>query len=744
MRFVLAILCSVFALSAAAETVRIRASEDGRSTRLVIAFKERPGWSVQKRGVGYRVHFASVAPIEFDLSRIFQDVSRDRLADARAIGNNTLEIELACRCDVSPSEAGEAALVLDIHTIVRRPADMSVASPILYPPDPTETAKVLPFRERQSFSVPSMPSRPGLLPLPAAPDPITLHAPRAIGSAFGQRPEMSDAAIDMLAHALARAASQGLVDAALEAARQHGSSPTQLPDRPDPRGNLSVATGFDGAIPSDLAAIPPTPSGRTCIPNQQIDVASWGEVDAAPLLGRLRTEAIAEDGSVTSKGASALARYYIFLGFGAEAKNASAFMRTSRDREIIRALADIMDRGKSAADVLRGQVGCEGLVSLWALLALPPDLSLVPESTDDALAAFSALPPHLRTHLGPLLSERLHDAGLPEKARTAINAVTRGGTRTEESRLAQARLDLGGTHAPVARDVLADLSNGTSVTAAGALLELLADAEMRGMAPNPSWVEDVPSLVGALEGTEIAERLNIAGLKGLIALGRYDEFRQEIAGSSPGLTPALRKELAVKAVEAALRAGDDQQFLKTEIALSTLVRTVDLPRASRREIAERLNAIGLSTRSAAYIEGSPETFEELVTTVRVMTRNGAERAAVELVRGVEMEAKEAVLAEALVAAGDDRGAIAAYEKAGQIDHARAAAVRTGSWTWIAENGEDRLAVAARELLKPAEAQPAGDPGENAALIAATRARREEMRALLSFSLAGDSEDAFTN
>ena len=88
-------------------------------------------------------------------------------------------------------------------------------------------------------------------------------------------------------------------------------------------------------------------------------------------LGRLRTAAIAEDGSVEPEGAIQLAKYYLHLGFGAEAGVSIQNNLPFQDREIIDALADIMDRGHTDSNVFDGQISCNGIVSLWAALARP-------------------------------------------------------------------------------------------------------------------------------------------------------------------------------------------------------------------------------------------------------------------------------------------------------------------------------------------------------------------------------------
>ncbi|MEO1025840.1 MAG: hypothetical protein AAFX07_09835 [Pseudomonadota bacterium] len=744
MRILITLLMVLVAFPVGAETVQISASEKAGATRIVLDFKKRPTWSMQRKGVGYRFQFSSISPLRFDLSRLFQAIDRSRVSDVRALGNNALEIDLACRCALIPNDVGETSILFDVVDVIMQQPEVQTQPPSLSMPDSGETTTGISVAPQNGKVDLKSPLPLGSAVLSPAPTPVALDI---LGSAFElhQSPDARDgAAVNMMARALARAISQGLVDANPGSLTGDTRGFSDGLANLSGSGNLSVVTGFDSVIPSDLEEVGPVPSGKACLANRHADVASWGEINDHTTLGSLRSESIAEDGRVTPEGATALARYYIFLGFGSEARRTSSFMTPSTDLDVILALADIMDRGSSNAEILEDQVSCAGAISLWALLASPIDQADAPESTNDLLTAFSGLPAHLRVHLGPLLSERLHDLGLQEQARTAINAATRGGNRSEESKLARARLDLGGTHAPDARNTLTNLANSTSVTAAGALLELLKDAEARDMAPNPSWVEDAPTLVAALEGTEIAERLNLAGLKGLIALGRYDDFRQAISRDSPGVTDTRRRSLGIEALSSALHKGDDAQFLKTEIALSDLVKPQDLGRRARVDVAERFVDLGLPERAKDYVFDEPATREELRVTARVLTDLGAEQAALELVRRTELNDAKDILAETFVAAGDDDAAIAAFESAGDLRQARAAAIRTGSWDWVAENGEDDVAFAAATLRGRDEALKTAEPGTNGALILESRERRARILDLLANTAPQVDGADFTN
>lgn len=82
--------------------------------------------------------------------------------------------------------------------------------------------------------------------------------------------------------------------------------------------------------------------------------------------------------------------------------------------------------------------------------------------------------------------------------------------------------------------------------------------------------------------------------------------------------------------------------------------------------------------------------------------------------------------------------------AGDFDQARAAAIRTGLWEWVAENGDDEVALAADRLIEFEDELSSGEAGSNGALIAVTRERRAKMLDLLSSTGSGLAGANFTN
>ena len=544
-------------------------------------------------------------------------------------------------------------------------------------------------------------------------------------------------AVELLGNEFSRAASQGLIDAQETPSR---STQSEISGALGDRSNLSVVTGIDRDILTS-PNVPPTAEGAICISESKVDVAGWGDANDPKQLGKLRTQAIAENGDITTSGALRLARFYIALGFGAEAKAMVKHVKSSNDQELITALANIIDFGESDNDVLQGQIFCQGSVALWAALAKPMSAGEFPASTNDILKSFSKLPYHLRAHLGPLLAERFRKAGMDEQARNALNAILRSGAKSVESTLTSAKLGLTGTRPEVARQQLVELSNGTDVTAASALLELLEDAHRNNRKPVADWVEDVPSLVRATEGTDVAAKLNLAGLRGKISLHRFDDVRLALNEEGPGLTELTRAELGAKALAAATEFASDEEFLRSAIGLTKFFENSALSSSDRFALAQRLNNLGLSQQAALYLPDQPATIAERRTSSDVLSDIGDVSSAIAIIE----EQPEDLLPELAglqAQDGDVDQALESFSASGQVNAATFLAIQSGNWDWVTQNGIETAADATQALLSPLPSD--ADTLVNGALIKQAQTRRTQAERLLNSLNSDEFSEAFTN
>ena len=752
------------AVSALAEQVLVSTGNTDETTRLVLTFEQLPKWSsaqsgrtleLQIEGSGLRIAPAEVA-MALDNPRI-ASLATDEAGE-------TLRIELSCDCVTDVYPFGTGSLIVEVRQpLTTGPIANAESSAPVPPPSPSAEGILPSVEPRPDSAIPTLPPRP-LADLtdhvPSAPNsqqalpwPTTMTGLGLMDRlGFSVRSDAESQAVSMISRELSRAAAQGLVASGPETPPDHRRSPTEpAPPVLADRSNIKIVTSLDRAVSATLGKASTTNDGRKCFPDSEVDLSQWGDTSEISTIGALRRNAYGENGDVTPEGARDLARYYIALGFGSEAAAAARFMEDGAQKELLLAMAEIVDHGASNAAVLDGQINCRGQVALWAALSRPIEDGTKPASVEVILSTFSALAPHHRAHLGPVLAERLRAVGLADAARNAVNAVARGGLQSNESELVTARLELDGTRPAEARDTLVEISNGTDVTAAEALLELLEDAERRGMAPNPAWVEDAPSLSRATEGSEVAPRLNLAGLRGRIALGQFDELRLALADDTPGLDPVSRNRLAISAVTEAARHADDAEFLRSEVGLSKLLTVEDMERKARFEVADRLLSIGLASRATDYLIGEPGTAEELETLVRVYAATGQSHLAVSVLKARSDDSAARQLGMVLSEIGQNGPAVQAFEDGGSLEEAAHAAIRAGDWEWIAQREiagtTGALSDAARSL-----GASTGDTGlssnpdepENGRLIMSSQELRQHARALLIETDLSSEQVPFTN
>lgn len=222
--------------------------------------------------------------------------------------------------------------------------------------------------------------------------------------------------------------------------------PQEIPVQPSATrpANLRMQTAADRDQPGSHENLTLTSQGDICIEAEVLDVANWG--DSEPFLApldRLRTGIVGEFDRPNAEVILDLARRYIFLGFGAEAKLLlRSFQVDIPNSDILVQLAEVMDDGAARSEGrLQNQISCDTVASLWAVLAAEkiPAGAFINEKK--VVLTFSGLPPHLRTHLGPWLTQRFLDRGDIDTAAKIRDLMERApGLQQSGYKLARAQL----------------------------------------------------------------------------------------------------------------------------------------------------------------------------------------------------------------------------------------------------------------------------------------------------------------
>ncbi len=534
----------------------------------------------------------------------------------------------------------------------------------------------------------------------------------------------------VLLEELARAAAQGLLEADLpaldrlrrsqserSAAATEDTAPLPAPEPPAPEAHvrLEAETSIDrdsGAAPSRRSV---TDDGLACLPDASVDLAAWGDPrDPAEGITARRKDLVGEFDRPDPEAVLALARYYLYLGFGAEAKATLAAFESQRpEAELVSLIAEILDGGGAGLPgLLSGQASCAGPVALWSVLAEGgphPGLWTNPRAI---LAAFSALPLHLRRHLGPGLATRFLDQGDRETAIRLRNAVTRApGEHGDALVLLDARLALaeGDPGAPAALEALVTADDGIAAEAYRTYLETELDA---GRVP-PKGAETAAAIAFEIADTETGADLALLALRGLLAAGDFEAARTAILRLEHDGAPAGPELWADFA--AGLAAGaQDGEFLRQAFATRDRLAGAGLPVGVSAALARRLTGLGFPEEALRYLPAAGQDEAAIIARAEALIGSGAPAEAFGALVPLDGPEAERLRARALLALGDPRGAAQRFAAAADPDAAERAAWIAGAWDLLAASDDPalrRLAEARHaEAVTRSAGPPAPEPG----------------------------------
>lgn len=750
--FLVAVMLLTQTAGAMAEIVRVRSGEHSGFSRLVLDLPKGTGWKLGRGLDGYELRIDN-PDTQIDTANVFAKIPKTRLNRISSTPQRT-GLRLAVGPDVHAraTETADGGVIIDIvdgpapkgspfeapldpppvdQTEDRKtrqaPAVGGQSATLSFRPDPNESASLpiywrdVPGTEAttattiataetptQAVSASQAVLPPVISPPPREPPPFPA-------------PEML-ALEDALRLQLSRAAAQGLAEPAEpghERAMALQKPPAASDDRPSrgpeeaqgqgkpgaDRIAYHAETGMDRDAPVNPNARPLTGKGAPCLPDESLDLKSWG-TDERPSdqLASARQGLVGEFDRPDSEAVRRLSRLYLYFGMGAEARQTLAgFSMKADDTELITDLGMVMDdlpvRPESP---LHGMRDCETSVALWAFLAAPDDLSGHEVETPPIIRSFSGLPPHLRQLLGRRVSDRLIAMGASDAARAVRNAVARQAeTMDRELGLIDAELALsegGQTGSDLDR-----LSAGNDDVALRATILSLQTRLANGEPISPGQTEAIAALAfehrRAKEGRDLAA-LEIATRAATgdfdTAFLRYEEEREVNPGADlqetlDGLFAGLTDQ------------ADTDDFLRLFFEKAAL--SASLGTGARLQVAQRLSDLGFTEEVRKLVGQDPAAATEqgALLLARAALDLSDPDATLRLMAGLEGDAAAALRAEALAAQGDFSAAAQDFAAAGAPDRAADAAWSAGDLTGAAALSE-RHAKRLRVLSQPSTAQ----------------------------------------
>ncbi|WP_193748256.1 hypothetical protein [Leisingera sp. ANG-M1] len=726
-----------------AQTIVTRSGEHNGFTRLVMRLPGGADWSLTQSGKSATVNI-DAPDVEFDTSRVFNLIPRTRL---QSLGQNgpgqPLRLQLGCECTVTSYVQEDGYLVVDIRDGGLPPSEnqYSVGSSVL-PLTPPSSQSGYRFNFSQSAAADARmaleiaaaitgQAAPGQTVKPqdqsAVPDAETAaeeEPPQESvslpldGNGF---PKDEETAADEAAPGLpetgmllnmeeteraavvreseqrllqqiGRAANQGLLSVAAdgipEADDTAGLDPLGRSDRPlNPLDHISVTSAIDRE--TGLMAALSDGSGKPdhCLADRDVAIHNWGnERPFADQLGPLRGALVREFDDVNPASVYALARLYLFFGFGAEARSILTILppeeQASQEAALLEAMAMMMDGAVLPVNnPFSGQQGCEGHGAFWGALA---DGTVKKSANTDAMQqAFSKMPTHLRVHLGPRLSQMFAEAGEHHVAEAVLRAVDRTGVEdVPEINLAEAAIaELKGDTEKVAEELTSEVAERTG-NAPAALIDLVALSVKERKALSP----DVPDLIASYElenrETELGAQLRQAQVASLALMGQFHDAFQELKSLTERDGPKARTAAIEPLMLLLTERADDVTFLQYALVFAGQTTAAEAAPVAV-PVARRLLDLGFAEQAESLLtklslEPEDET-RRLMMAEAALVMDKPHRALVELM-GLEGSDANRIRAEALWRNGE-------YDRAGEYLLAEDEANAAARGFWHSENLE---------------------------------------------------------
>ena len=610
-----------FGAAAQTTTVPVRAGEHSVFTRLTVQIPEANDWRLSQDG-----HLGILAisgpALEFDLSQTFARIPRTRLASLREIASG-LELKLACDCLIRASEDLPRYLVIDILEI-ETPAAMATPNsprPQTRPDQIEQSEPARPVEPRahaqlagQSLAAlltgraSATQERPSLLltQVVGASSPDIVPAPQPAEPAAEMLPALGGMTTE-LGRALSEAVGQGLLtpnqstrpdpqqDTTTTQTRPAPGNPTQ---NADISGHFTVTDSVSAARGAAARALQ-TNTLATCPPDHVMDPSNWAapptDTPAPYVPGQLFSETDMLDFDATR----ALAKHYLYLGFGTEARLILSLIgQHAPEDQFLQVLSYLIDLDP-LPDTLTpsGLETCGGMGVLWqALVILPQDLPAGYPVTY-LTQSVQALPPHLRLHLGPYVIRHLAAQGhlLPAHSiRDSLDRITQ--TQSDPLRIAQAALDLPRASEEDAQRLEQNLISEPTFES---LTFLLQRQEDLNQPVSEDLAQEAQGALRALRGSEEGHRLATLLARGVSRSGRHAEAftlaRENDAALPEPQADALMADLLLDLV----READDRSFVTLVFEHSPWERSV--PENVKAELASRLSTLGFDVQADMLI-----------------------------------------------------------------------------------------------------------------------------------------------
>lgn len=656
-----------------AQSITVRSGEHEGFSRLVLQFPRPGDWRLFRSRDGYALQTPGNQN-SYNLTDVFRRIGRNRLSAIFADPESgDLRLRIPCNCHIIPFELRPGVVVLDIND---GPAPEGSSFELLADGQLAEALGENPVTRRaMRRPAPKGGSRTTESTLDwqrdlamasrftsAAPTvPFVPPQPRA------QLGPMREAVL----WELSRGAAAGVIDMVPDLARAQAERA-----RSKLTGNLRIGA-LPGYDPNAAERQPGllTADGNNCVSDEQLNIIDWGpSAPVAMSFGPMRANILGEFDIPDEEQTASAIKYLLNLGFGVEARNlASAFAGSAPERGIWESISHIVDGEPAAPNRFDGMSGCNNSASLWAVLAqkdLPKSQTV---DYDAVLRSFSALPLHLRRHLGPGLVARFLASNNIDAARAVRDAILRApGEVTAALQLMDIDVARATDPETAVEHLLAPLVSTPGPVGIEATTKLISAHVAAGKVVPPDLTTNAAALLNEIHGSALAKPLASALAQGLASQSRLRE-----ALSIPNLAPDTRRNTW----SAFVRHATDTDLLTHAVGQNDAEITAIAP-DTRTTVATRLLGLGLPKPANRWLDTLPSQ-EARILRARAFLDQKDTRTALQEIAGMESTAAQEIRAEALLKLGE-HSAIDTYAAMGAEDGQILAARRLQDWPQVAK------------------------------------------------------------
>jgi hypothetical protein len=731
-------------MGVAARTIPVQSGEHDGFSRLVLELGAGADWSFGRTEDGYALR-AGGAGRGFDVSKVYDLIPRTRIAAVWADPETgALRLRIGCACYAQPFEFQPGVLVIDVRE-GRAPPGSSFEEPLdgVAVPELARPSGARPRRRPGPAGGDALTAAPALpVARPADGRPETYDwAQHVIGGPQRPGPALEFPLSDRQGRPDVTALRDGLLRQLSDGAAR-GIVQLELPEGKAAKAAEASEAGAQLRVGQDLGLVVLpggtedartrlTAEGAACPEDARLDLAAWGaEGRVMTTIAPMRQGLLGEFDRPDPAAVDRAIRYYLSLGFGAEARQMlAAFDTPVADRDLLDAMARIMDGEEDPTHVFAALSACRTAAALWAALETP-DLAALPDlQTDAVVRSFSALPPHLRRFLGPVLAERFIVLGDTGTARALTDAMLRvPGAADPEMRLTGTKVDLAMGATQEAEAGLEGLVAENSAATPAALIALAEARAADGGAVDQAGIGSLQAFVQEYRGSDLEPELRRALVIALATAGEFDAAftaARDLAEPVPDLWRILAER------------GPDGAVLIHAV----LPQGADLPPVDaglRRLFARRLTGLGLPDPALRWLPGvTPDAApQDRIAAAEAELRRGDGQAVLQSLAGLPGAETGMLRAAAHDLLDQPEQAMRDYAQLGDADGAARAARDAQDWSYLG-SGDDGPWADAAGLVLPAPPAPAtgmpppGPLARSKALLEESSAARAVLGRLLA-------------